>query len=350
MALALGFAWDKGAQYTQQLILPGLAVVMTLSSMGVSSEVFRSPRSLLYSTLIGIAGNFILHVLVLIGLNALIIRDQFFWTGFILLAAVPPAVAVIPFAFFLKGNMELALLGTIGAYLSALVITPAIALMFLGTGLISPVKLLMILGELIIGPLVVSRILLGTGLSTKIDPYKGPITNWSFFLVIYIMTGLNRNIFFEQPLSIVPVAIIAILTTFVLGWLIQKIGDYLCFEKSILTSFMLLSTFKNYGLSGALALVFFGPQTAVPSTVTSAVGILYFIWLETQAKRKEGLSFPLPAPKAQIDSVTSCLLNFFLWLPCKHPAESTHEFHAHRENNQGEADNGKPRYRNCRSI
>jgi BASS family bile acid:Na+ symporter len=181
--------------------------------------------------------------------------------------------------------MDLALLGTIGAYLGALIITPLIALVFLGTGFISPAKLLLILGELIVGPLIVSRILASTGLSKKIDPYKGPITNWSFFLVIYIITGLNRDIFIQQPLSIVPVAVVAILTTFVLGWVIEKIGDFFHYEKAKLTSFVLLATFKNYGLAGALALVFFNPQTAVPATVTSAVGIIYFIWLEMRANR-----------------------------------------------------------------
>jgi BASS family bile acid:Na+ symporter len=286
MALVLGFLWDTGAQYTQMLILPGLAVVMTLSSMGIRGDSFRSLKSLVSFTLVGILGNFLLHGIILIGLSTLIIRDQFFWNGFILVAAVPPAVAVIPFALFLRGNVELALLGTIGAYLGALIITPLIALVFLGAGFISPAKLLLILGELIIGPLVVSRILVSTGLSKKIDPYKGPITNWSFFLVIYIMTGLNRDIFIQQPLSIVPVAIVAILTTFVLGWVIEKIGDFFHYEKAKLTSFILLATFKNYGLAGALALVFFNPQTAVPATVTSAVGILYFIWLEMRANRR----------------------------------------------------------------
>ena len=46
MALVLGFLWDTGAKYTQQLILPGLAVVMTLSSMGISGDSFRSLKSL----------------------------------------------------------------------------------------------------------------------------------------------------------------------------------------------------------------------------------------------------------------------------------------------------------------
>jgi len=151
-ALALGFLWDTGAQYTQRLIVPGLAVVMTLSSMGISGDTFRSAKAFVVSSLIGIIGNFFLHGLILFGLSMLLIKDQTYWNGFILIAAVPPAIAVIPFSLFLRGNMELALFGTIGAYLGALVITPLIALAFLGTGFISPVKLLLVLGELIIGP------------------------------------------------------------------------------------------------------------------------------------------------------------------------------------------------------
>jgi BASS family bile acid:Na+ symporter len=286
LALVLGFAWDTGAHYTQRLILPGLAVVITVSTMGISGDAFRSLKSFASASLLGILASFLLHGIILVGLSTLFINDKNFWKGFILLASVPPAVAVIPFALFLRGNVQLALLGTIGAYLGALAITPLIALAFLGTGFISPMKLLLVLGELIIGPLVISRILVRTGLSKKIDPYKGPITNWSFFLVIYIMTGLNRDIFFQQPLSIVPVAIVAILTTFVLGWAIEKVGNYFNFEKQSLTSFLLLATFKNYGLAGALALVFFNPQTAVPATVTSAIGILCLIWLETRANRQ----------------------------------------------------------------
>ncbi len=139
----------------------------------------------------------------------------------------------------------MALLGTIGAYLGALIITPLIALTFLGAGFISPTKLLLILGELIIGPLVLSRILVRTGLARKIDPYKGPVTNWSS-LVIYIITGLNRDTFVTQPLSIVPAAIVAILSTFVLGWTIEKIGN-LRYEKCQLEkALVLLATLKTW--------------------------------------------------------------------------------------------------------
>ena len=285
-ALALGFLWDTGAQYTQRLIVPGLAVVMTLSSMGISGDSFRSAKSFVVLKPRWYHRKFLSPWTYPFGLSMLLIigSDVSGMDLFLLLQFLLRSQSSL-FPFFSGETWILPLFGTIGAYLGALVITPLIALAFLGTGFISPVKLLLVLGELIIGPLVLSRILIRTGLSKKIDPYKGPITNWSFFLVIYIMTGLNRDIFIQQPLSIVPVAVVAILTTFVLGWVIEKIGNYFSLEKSILTSFGLLATFKNYGLSGALALVFFNPQTAVPSTVTSAIGILYFIWLEMRVNR-----------------------------------------------------------------
>lgn len=285
LALALGFLWDTGAHYAQRLIVPGLAVVMTISTMGITGDTFRSARSVISFSLIGIAASFFLHGIILVGLIALLIEDPSFWIGFILIAAVPPAVAVIPFALFLRGDMALALLGTIGGYLGALIITPLIAVSFLGTGFISPAKLLLILGELIVGPLLLSRILVGTGLSKRIDPYKGSITNWSFAFVIYIITGLNRDIFVQDPLSVGPVVVVAFLTTFMLGWAMEKVGNCLRWDQAKLKSLILLTTFKNYGLAGALAIVFFEPQTAVPATVTSAVGILYFIWLEVRAAK-----------------------------------------------------------------
>ncbi|OPY76851.1 MAG: hypothetical protein A4E65_03051 [Syntrophorhabdus sp. PtaU1.Bin153] len=279
MSLVAGLVWDTGARYAEGLMLPGLALIMTLSTMNVSVESFRSPRVLLTFSLAGIAASYFVQASVILALNTFLIKNQHFWEGFVLVAAVPPAVAVIPFALFLDGDKEFALLGTIGTYLAGLFLTPLIALVYLGTGFLNPLKLLAVLVELIIAPLVLAKILVATGVSKRIDPWKEPVMNWTFFLVIYILTGLNRDVFMTQPGSIVPVLVIAIANTFVLGWLIEKAGIFFGFNKARVTSFLLLSTYKNYGIAGGLALIFFDPKTAVPATVTSAVGILYFIWL-----------------------------------------------------------------------
>lgn len=74
--------------------------------------------------------------------------------GFVLLVAVPPAIAVIPFTDFLRGNTTFSLLATVACYLWALIITSLIALAFLGTSYIAPGALVMVIVELIALPLL----------------------------------------------------------------------------------------------------------------------------------------------------------------------------------------------------
>jgi len=278
-SLLLGLLWGEGAQWTEGVTLPALALVMTLSTMGISVSEFRSPRALLVPALGGLAMNYVLLGGFILGLNILLVQDEALRSGFVIIAAVPPAVAVIPFTGFLNGNSAFSLIGSIGSYLGALIITPLIVLGLLGGGLIEPVKLLVIMVELIIAPLVLSRILVWTGLASRIEPFKGTITNWSFFVVSYTIVGLNRAVFLGRPLSLIPVALVALASTFLLGLVIEKVGELFRIDPKTLTSLILLGTLKNYGLAGGLALALFSKQTAVPATVSVIFMIVYIIWL-----------------------------------------------------------------------
>jgi BASS family bile acid:Na+ symporter len=279
LAIALGLLWGKGAQGTQKAVLPALAVVMTLSTMGVSGSIFRSPGTLLFTALAGLAMNYGVLSSMLFALNILLIHEEDLRTGFIIIMAVPPAIAVIPFTFLLKGDSTFSLVATIGCYLGALILTPLITLGFLGAGFVDRVKLITIMAELILGPLILSRILLRSGMSRRIEPVKGAITNWSFFVVTYTIVGLNQSIFFNQPLSLLWVAVIALATTFFLGFGIEGMGRLLRVNPKKMTSLLLLGTQKNTGLAAGLALALFGQKTAVPATVSTIFMIVYIIWL-----------------------------------------------------------------------
>ena len=287
LALTLGLLAGSGAIWTEKLVLPALAVVMTLSTMGVTGSVFRSPRDLYIPFFVGLVMNFVVLGGLILGLNALLISDKAISTGFILLVAVPPAIAVIPFTYLLNGNNSFSLIGTIGAYLGALFITPVIAIGLLGTGFIHPLKLLVILVELILLPLVLSRILIRTGVAVHLEPVKGAITNWSFFLITYTIVGLNRGMILGQPLSLAPVAIIALATTFLLGGVIERVARLFRIDPSTITSVVLLGTLKNYALAGGLALALFSQQTAVPATVSTVFMIVYIIWLGLKKRWSE---------------------------------------------------------------
>lgn len=279
LALALGLLWDRGAQWTQELTLPALALVMTLSTMGVSGSVFRYPRTLFSGALPGILMNYVVLGSFILGTSILVIREGPVWDGFVILAAVPPAVAVLPFSDMLRGDSTYSLLGTIGAYLGALIIMPLITIGFLGADVIDRSKLTLIMAELIVVPLVFSRILIWTRASERIAPFRGTITNWGFFTVVYTIVALNRDIFLHQPLILIPVGAIAFASTFLLGFLIDRVARLVGLDSKTSISMVLLGTLKNYGLAGGVSLSLFSQQTAVPATVSCIFMILYVIWL-----------------------------------------------------------------------
>jgi BASS family bile acid:Na+ symporter len=286
-SVVLGLAWGDGAKVVEKAVLPVLALVMTLSVMGVPGGVFRSPRSLIVPALIGLLLNYGLLGGLLLGLNYAFIRDDYLRAGFVIMAAVPPAVAVIPFTFLLNGDSPFSLVATIGCYLGALVIMPLLTLALLGEGFADSRKLIMIMLELIFAPLVVSRVLRWSGAVKKLDPWKGTLTNWSFALVTYTIVGLNRNLFLGQPLLIAPVAFIALASTFLLGFGIEAIGRLLGVGRGKMISLMLLGTHKNTGLAAGLALTLFSDKTALPATVSTIFMIVYLIWLSLKGRRAQ---------------------------------------------------------------
>jgi len=284
LALALGFLLGQGAHWTEKLVLPALAFVMMLSTTSVTGSLFRSPRKLLAPLLAGVTMNYaVLGGLILL-LSGLLDLEGPLRTGYVVLAAVPPAVGVIPFTGFLDGDVEFTLIGCLACYLGAFIATPLILFAFLGLSAGFQAKLFTTLIELIIIPLVLSRILVHTGVASRIAPVKGTLLNWSFFLVVYTVVGLNREVFLSQPSSLIPGAAITVTTTFLLGYLIERSGRLLRVDPKKVISMVLLGTSKNAGFAAGLALTLFGRQTAVPSTIQTISMLSYVIFLDLKAR------------------------------------------------------------------
>jgi len=284
LAAVFGLLLPQGSRWTENLTLPALGVVMSLSTMGISGNVFRFPRALIVPGILGILMSYVVLAGFILGISSIIIHEEEIWKGFIILAVVPPAVAIIPFTELLNGNSAYSLIGTMAAYLGALIIMPLIMLEFLGPSSFDLARIPMITAVLIILPLVISRILLWKRMDEQIEPIKGTITNWSFFVVFYTIVGLNQDILVGQPLRLVPVAAIAITSTFFLGLIIDSVGRLLRVDSKITTSLVLLGTLKNYGLAGGLSLALFGKQTALPATVSAVFMFVYIVWLGFQVR------------------------------------------------------------------
>ncbi len=289
LAMLTGLAFPQLAPWTEPLTLPVLALVMTLATMNIPDDFFTSFRSLLIPSIAGILMNYLILGGATLAMSALIIHQEDIWIGFVLVAAVPPAVAVIPFTNILEGNLTYTLAGTAAAYLAALIIMPLMFLFFLGMSFTAPQKLIMIMILLITFPVVASRIIIRSGIHNRVAPYQGLLTNWGFFIVLYTLVGLNQETIFRKPLMLIPVATVIFVSTFLLGFLIELIGRFFKIHQKNLISLVLLGTMKNQGIAGGLALSLFTREAALPASVSSVFLILFFMWLDMKRHWKSGL-------------------------------------------------------------
>jgi BASS family bile acid:Na+ symporter len=279
LSIVLALPAGQAAPYLEPLVLPALGLVMTLALLEVSGASFRSAKGLVLPVLVGLALNFGVNGGLVLALSALMYPGEAIFTGFVLVAAAPPAIAVVPFTGLLGGDRTFAFLGTIGCYLGALVITPLMAVGFLGTSFIQPFKIFRILVMLILLPLLISRLLRRAHLVDYLEPVRGAITNLSFALITFTIVGLNRELFLSDPAALLPPMVIALLCTFGLGWAISGVARLLGVGRETTISLVMLGTLKNSALAGGLALSLFNKQTAVPATVCAIFLIVYFIWL-----------------------------------------------------------------------
>lgn len=279
LGLALGLLAEGLATWTHHLAIPALAVVMTLSTMGVSGQQFRSPSRLLRAGLWGVGLSYVLLTGLLLGISRFFTHDEALWYGFVLVAAAPPAVAVIPFTDFLDGDRAFTLLATMGAYLAALFIMPLIAALHWEADFISPAKIFKVLLLLVVLPVAIGQGLRKLGWDQKLATVKGPITNWCFFVVVYSIVGLNSKYILMNPLGLLPLFLCTAAIIFGLGIIIEIAGKWLGVPRERLHSMVLLGTLKNYGLAGGLALALFDHRTALPAVVSTTFMIIYIIWL-----------------------------------------------------------------------
>ena len=285
LSIVLGLLLPEPAQWTKLGMMPALALVMTLATVNVPNDYFLKPRDILVPSLWGMIMTYVVLGGVILAMAALLIPDRNLWIGFVLIAAVPPAVAVIPFTAILEGNISDTLSGTVASYLAALLVMPLLFWIFIGTGFADPYKLVRIMLLLIVLPLILSRVILYLKWHERIAPVRGLITDWGFFIVLYSMIGVNRDLIFSKPLAILPLAAVVLVATFVLGFVIEKTGALLKKEKKDMVSFVLLGTLKNQGIAGGLAIALFEKEAALPSAVYSIFMILYFMWLDWRRSR-----------------------------------------------------------------
>ncbi len=278
-AIVLGVSAGQLSRWTRPWTLPALALAMTVSTTQLGSDAFRPLHRLLRPMLLAVVLNYFLLSAVILLPARVLVREADLWAGFVLSAAAPPGVAVIPFSYILGGDAAFALIGTVGAYLAALLIMPTMVLWLVGESLVQPVRLVVTLFQLIVVPLILSRLMLASPARAALERWRGKIVNWAFSLVLFTIIGSNRDVFLHEPRVVAVVSLITVARSFGLGWALEKVLAKLRVERATRVSYMLMATLKNGGFAAGTALALFGQRASVPAGVGAAIAVPYLLWL-----------------------------------------------------------------------
>ena len=273
--VALAFIFPKPAVNLQFLLIPILILSMTLSLQGTKLGRLRrdNRRSILWLTLL----NFVLLTGILI-LSAFLITNKDYQEGMIVLAAVPPAIAVITAAFLLKSDTEKALLAEAACYVLSLVLTPLIIWFFFRSQ-VNIWQLVKILLLLIILPFILAKGLdwVKKKLSIKYD-FK-EVANLAFAITFYMSVALAVKNIMASLSAVAIVLVIIIILTFGLGAVILFLGKKFKADKKDLSLYVLFSTFKNGNLALGICISLFSVGSYVPIAVKSVVDAFFLVFL-----------------------------------------------------------------------
>ncbi len=290
VAFAAGLLFGGFPAYNSGVITIALIMLMSFSLCGLELKGLELSTHV-RTTALAIALSFGLSTGFTILLSFLF-QDPI-RSGWIIEAAVPSAVCVIPFTFLLGGRVENSLVSTSILYFVSLVLTPLILVLFVGKT-VSIISLLTSVLLLILLPIVLSR---GVRKIEMDEVTRTILINASLFLVIFAVVGSNRHFFFEDYILVLSILGAAVIRIFGLGLSVEFIGRLLNTDSKQRVNNVLFSTYKNTGMAAALAVTLIGPEAALPAAICTPVEIIWFIFLirfffsrskeESRSKRAE---------------------------------------------------------------
>lgn len=280
LALFLGLATGGFPGYASEITIISLAVMMTLSLSNVRGGG-ESKREVMSQVAYAILLNYGLLTALIIAISLLYSGDL--RTGWVLMAAVPSAVAVVPFSYMIRGDTKVALVGTTAIYLLSLAIAPVITLSLVGQEL-DRWQLIYTIVLMIVIPLAVSRLPQLRNLSPGI---KTPSINICFGVLVFAMTGANRGAFGEDPSMVFWVAIASLVRTFGVGLAVMLALRAREMRSEKARVFVLFSSYKNLGLTAAIAMALVGSDAAIPATICIPFEIVWLLVLKMICARRD---------------------------------------------------------------
>jgi len=267
--LAIGFGTGGFPSYSREISQLALGLGMTFSMTEISFASL-SPRTEFRRFILSLVTSYgALSGLLL--LFAALSTESGIHDGWVLMASVPPAIAVVPITSYLHGDTRRTVVSLAILYLIGLFMVPVITLAF--THQTVPLTDLVLQTILLIGlPMLASRPLRRWG---KIADLRTSGVSISFFFLVIAIAGSTRGPLLARPELLLPLGLLSVIRTFGIGVLVVTLGRTLRLPRDDRVALTVFASFKNLGLTVVLAFAVFGPIATLPSIVSLVCEILW---------------------------------------------------------------------------
>lgn len=276
-ALILAFITPNIAEYIKEYTIYILALVMTFSTTGIKFKMLSDIKSVLKITVESVILNYIIQGIIIL-VPAYFLFDETIFYGFVVIAATPPGVAIIPFTYTFKGDLDYSFKGILGTYIIAILLTPVIISVFAGNASLEPIVIILVIIKIIIIPIILSRLLLIKKIYPITEKIRGKVVDWGFALIIYIAVAVNRDLILNDFSTVFKASFILILAIFVSGIVYLYLTRKNTNKKQQISKNLML-TVKSSGFAIAVTLILFEQKSAVPAAVLSIIVLLWLIAL-----------------------------------------------------------------------
>lgn len=260
--LLIGLLTGGFPAYAREISQATLVVATTfalteISFMGISPRAGIRWFLLALGTSYGVLGGLVLAFAAVAPEPA--IRD-----GWVLIAAVPPAIAVVPVTSYLQGDTRRTLISLAILYLLGLLLVPAITYAFTHQSV--PLQDLVFQTALLIGlPILVSRPLRRW---PKVESFRVSAVCVSFCVLVIAIVGSTRATLLSRTDLLISLSLLSFVRTFVLGSGILVVSRALRLRRAEQVGATAFSSLKNLGLTVVLAFAIFGPDATLPAVVS----------------------------------------------------------------------------------
>lgn len=272
IGLVLGLAVGGFPILTKEISMASLALVMAFSLSTVKLGEAHGADHFRHAAWALVANYGALSILILaLGLAF----SKELWPGWVLMAAAPSAISIVPFTKVLGGSTTKALFSTATNYILALALMPVMTLALIGSA-VQLNELVFSLIILIVLPMAGSRLISRLELSRSMNTV---LINVFFAVLIFAVAGANRGAFAGDLTVVLAICAAGALRTFGIGLGTEHVLRRLRMPKSERASYVLFSSYKNLGLTATLAIALFEPVVAVPATICIVLEVVWIIFL-----------------------------------------------------------------------